>query len=271
MIEQRANQNGFSLIELLIVIVIFGIFMGAVYSLYVTHLKTAITRDEIIDVQQNVRIAMDIMSRDLRMAGFLFPEPVDAAMSNYSSINIQTATADGTFVAIKGVIQNDKFSVTPTTALDNISTKNNDTVGIYRPSTRAQIGAVFTVISSSSGSGNITVSPANDTVRVGDMICKNPNRIRYIVDRSDTAEGCNILPCLKRNGNVIAQGIKNIRFDYFLNGDNTTAITNVPAEDVAKITAIRVTVIGHTLKNQDIDDPSNTRELKSLIKLRNFR
>ena len=94
----RKHQQGFTLIELLIVIAIFGVFIGAVYSLYIAHLRTALTREEVVDVQQNVRIAMDSMTRDLRMAGFLFHAPVTPGMSNYSSaISIQTASSEGTF------------------------------------------------------------------------------------------------------------------------------------------------------------------------------
>src|SRR5574341_1873842 len=68
------NRSGFTLIEVLIVAAMLGIVMGAIYSLYVTHQRTAYTQEEEVDVQQNLRIAMDSISRDIRMSGFLIPK-----------------------------------------------------------------------------------------------------------------------------------------------------------------------------------------------------
>jgi prepilin-type N-terminal cleavage/methylation domain-containing protein len=275
---RTTRQYGFTIVELLVVIAIFGIFMGAVYTVYINHYKTAFSREEVLDVQQNVRIGMDRMARDLRMAGFLFPAPVEQAFSNISTIKIQTASSESTFGAINNVIRDDKFAITPAAVLSNF-TPGVDTIGIFRPSIRTQIknGAIstFSVLSSSSSSGRMTISPATaaESLRVGDMVCKNPNRILYIVDRTDTSQGCDKSPCLKRNAEVIAQGISNIRFAYFFDGANSVPQTDLSAStvDVSKITAIRVTVTGKTVNKTGSTDSQKTRELVSLIKLRNYK
>jgi prepilin-type N-terminal cleavage/methylation domain-containing protein len=67
------NRRGITLIELLVVMGIFGIVMGAIYSLYSTHQRSAYTQDEVVEVQQNLRIGIDSITRDVRMAGFLVP------------------------------------------------------------------------------------------------------------------------------------------------------------------------------------------------------
>jgi prepilin-type N-terminal cleavage/methylation domain-containing protein len=64
-------QAGFGLVELLVVLGILAVVMGAVNSLYVAHQRSATTEAEAVDVQQNLRIAMDQMSRDINMAGFM--------------------------------------------------------------------------------------------------------------------------------------------------------------------------------------------------------
>lgn len=279
--QRNMQQGGFTLVELLIVMLIFGIFIGAVYSLYISHLRTALSREEVIDVQQNVRIAMERLARDIRMAGFLVPTPVivspasEKALSNHSSIRIYTGSTESTFVAINTVARDDKFVVTPKSELDNF-VKNVDTVSIFRPSTKTLIGGTFTVISSSSTSGNLSISPAatSGTVRIGDMVCKSPDRVQYIVDRTDAAQGCDKSPCLKRNSIVIAQGISNLRFDYFIDGANTDPKSDASAltdDEIRRITAIRVTVTGQTSKKTAYDDTIKTRELTSLIKLRNYK
>ncbi len=72
------EEHGFTLIEILIVLAMFGVVMGVLYSLYVTHQRSAYTQDEVADVQQNLRIATDSITRDIQMAGFLIPFVDDA-------------------------------------------------------------------------------------------------------------------------------------------------------------------------------------------------
>jgi prepilin-type N-terminal cleavage/methylation domain-containing protein len=75
------HKNGFSLVEILIVIAMLGVIMGAVYSLFITNQRTAYTSDETVEVQQNLRIAMDTITKDLRMAGLLVDTSVITPLS----------------------------------------------------------------------------------------------------------------------------------------------------------------------------------------------
>jgi prepilin-type N-terminal cleavage/methylation domain-containing protein len=64
-----AAQSGFSLIELLIAMVVTLIITGAMMSLILSG-QSAFKRDpEIGERQQNIRIAMDLIQRDLSVAG----------------------------------------------------------------------------------------------------------------------------------------------------------------------------------------------------------
>jgi len=64
------DSRAFTLVELLIVSALVGIVMAAVLGLVVTTQRHTYTSEEVVDVQQNLRVALDFMSRDLRMAGF---------------------------------------------------------------------------------------------------------------------------------------------------------------------------------------------------------
>jgi prepilin-type N-terminal cleavage/methylation domain-containing protein len=75
------SKGGFSLVEILIVIAMLGIIMGAVYSLFLTNQRTAYVSDETVEVQQNLRIAMDTVTKDLRMAGMLVSSSVTTPLS----------------------------------------------------------------------------------------------------------------------------------------------------------------------------------------------
>jgi len=62
--------GGFSLVELLIAIAISGIVLAAVSSLFIMQNKSYSVQEQVAEMQQNARAAMDIMAREIRMAGY---------------------------------------------------------------------------------------------------------------------------------------------------------------------------------------------------------
>jgi type IV pilus assembly protein PilW len=68
--KNSLNNNGFTLLELLIVMAITGIVMAAVYSASKTQQDSYIAQEEVATMQQNVRSAMYYMEREIRMAGY---------------------------------------------------------------------------------------------------------------------------------------------------------------------------------------------------------
>jgi prepilin-type N-terminal cleavage/methylation domain-containing protein len=64
------DQRGITLLELLVALVIFGIVAGGSYRLFVAQSKAYTIQDQVVEIQQNIRSAMEILLRDLRMAGF---------------------------------------------------------------------------------------------------------------------------------------------------------------------------------------------------------
>ena len=64
------NKRGITLIELLVVLVISGIVIGGVYRVFIAQTKAYTVQDQVVEVQQDLRSAMEIVARDLRMVGF---------------------------------------------------------------------------------------------------------------------------------------------------------------------------------------------------------
>jgi len=64
------SNKGFSLIELMTAIAIFVIVATFIFSSFIFQNKSYITQDQVARLQQNSRASIDLMVRDLRMAGY---------------------------------------------------------------------------------------------------------------------------------------------------------------------------------------------------------
>jgi prepilin-type N-terminal cleavage/methylation domain-containing protein len=64
------NRKGITLIELLVALTISGILVAGVYRTFVSQQHTYTVQEQVVDMQQNVRLAINRMTRELRMAGF---------------------------------------------------------------------------------------------------------------------------------------------------------------------------------------------------------
>jgi type IV pilus assembly protein PilW len=69
-ISNGVNTKGLTLIELLVALVICGIVIAGIYRLFVAQSRAYTVQDQVVEVQQSIRSAMEILLRDLRMAGF---------------------------------------------------------------------------------------------------------------------------------------------------------------------------------------------------------
>ena len=69
-IRSILNRKGVTLIELLVVLVIAAITLAGIYRVFISQTKTYAIQDQVMEVQQSVRGAMEILMRDLRMTGF---------------------------------------------------------------------------------------------------------------------------------------------------------------------------------------------------------
>jgi prepilin-type N-terminal cleavage/methylation domain-containing protein len=70
------KKNGFTAIELMISLAILAISLTSIYSLYMSFIRTHTSEGVKVRVQQNVRSSLDMMVRDIRIAG-LDPEITD--------------------------------------------------------------------------------------------------------------------------------------------------------------------------------------------------
>lgn len=64
------NQKAFTLVEILIVVFIMAIIFSIIAGSLVTGNRIATINDDVSEIQQNIRIVTQIMSQELRLAGY---------------------------------------------------------------------------------------------------------------------------------------------------------------------------------------------------------
>ncbi len=87
------NNDAFTLVELLIVTAMMGIVTGSIYGIFVSSNRSYRTQDKVVEVQQNVRVGIDFMARDIRVAGFDPQGTADAGIEEATATKLRF-TAD---------------------------------------------------------------------------------------------------------------------------------------------------------------------------------
>jgi type IV pilus assembly protein PilW len=68
--NEWSRRHGFSLVELLVAMAITAVVMAAVFKIYTTQQDSYILQEQVAEMQQNLRTAKYIMTREIRMAGY---------------------------------------------------------------------------------------------------------------------------------------------------------------------------------------------------------
>jgi type IV pilus assembly protein PilW len=67
------KTDGFSIVELLVAMAISLLVLASVYSVFRSQQKSTVVREQVNMMQQNLRAGMTVMTRDIRMAGYVHP------------------------------------------------------------------------------------------------------------------------------------------------------------------------------------------------------
>jgi prepilin-type N-terminal cleavage/methylation domain-containing protein len=254
------NGHGFTLVELLVVIAIMGLAMTAILGLFTDTQQTANTQEEVANTQQNLRIAMNFLTRDIQMAGFLIPttntaiESAPANLSGGQILTIRTATTslDVARVASSVTVTNAPSSyVTFTLAKADMVDlfESGDKVRLVRsPLHDQRIDTLLEVgTSPSSTTLNIKGFNADATYNQADLLVKtssaHPSRIDYDI-----------------NNNILRRSIDGGGFDEI--SENITSVDFNYIINFGEIIAVRVTLTGNAF-----DVKRKTQKSRQLVKL----
>jgi prepilin-type N-terminal cleavage/methylation domain-containing protein len=256
------KKNGVTLVELLIALVLSSLLIAALFRVFISQQKTYSVQDQVADMQQNVRIAIGQMTREIRMAGY-----------------------GGNILAIFGNINGFTDIITP--AENSITIILADQVGVLKQSTPKGLNqlkitnaSIFNTDKKKyfclNGLNNYSIqSIVTDTITLTtslseDHVIDEPvyliKAITYSLGNSGGKSA------LRRNENTgggaqpVAENIESLQFNYF---DENGNLTSNPPD----IRMVKVTITART----DMRDPEykggdgyRRRLLSSNIKLRNM-
>jgi len=64
------SRQGFTLVELMVTLVIAMIISGAAYAAFTVQQRNYTVQEDVAEMQQSIRLALELMAREMRMAGF---------------------------------------------------------------------------------------------------------------------------------------------------------------------------------------------------------
>ena len=139
----RHPQKGFSLIELMIAITLALIIIGAIGYFYLGTRQAYRSTDNLSQLQENQRVALDVIARDIRMAGY-----VGCVNIGGSQINVIANTPPSTTPATMAQIyKNGAGWTNPTTAPIIARVAGTDVIEIRFASGSANVQSKMTSIS----------------------------------------------------------------------------------------------------------------------------
>jgi len=281
------NNSGFTLLELLVAIALGMVILAGLFRTFKVQQDSYVIQDQVSAMQQNLRAAMYMITRDLQMAGYYTNfdrnnrqmdwndldgdsnpannmetgRPLILAVNNVpagTGVNIKDAT--DLIVIVKASTQEGRLLASGESAsgssislsswnLDSESGDDLNTTG----STVKKYGVLvkndlsYAELFHLDNSGNIT-PPLTENYTVDDRIHRADIIIYKVDDTIPTR------PCLVRknlgsdNGyQVIAENIDNLQFRYLLN-DGTWV--NDPTGNQTRVRAVEVFLIGRTASPQ---------------------
>jgi type IV pilus assembly protein PilW len=160
----RGGQQGVTLVELMIGAVVAAIIIAAGYAVLTSSSKALTTNEQTVETQQNVRVAMEFLFRDIRQAGFGMNGPVGNCPTAVVPADNNTAGPDRGSDRISLVVP---VGNPMGTATDPPWILNNDTaIGSGLPI--ALPSAIAVTNMGSEAGGSLTAPPA--TISIGGAI-----------------------------------------------------------------------------------------------------
>jgi type IV pilus assembly protein PilW len=243
-------EKGVTLIELMAAVVVTTVVAAAAMTILVTSNKATQVNEQVADTQQNVRLAMDLISQDIKLAGFNMSNPVGACIVTVGVVPMAAPIVPGDNVpgGAVGVINDTgpdtvRLMVPSMTAgtgggtpvLSAMATGLSNTIALAAADISAMaasglvVGSVVSVGGSSSsqvtavGAASLTLAKPLSTSALAQFPIGTPvyllQCVQYTI--STVPSVCaGSTSCLLRNGIPMVDGIEDLQLAYGCDGCN---------------------------------------------------
>ena len=99
---RRRDRSGYTLVELLVALAVLGILTAQLFVVFSSQKRAYVNNERILDVQEDARLVMDLLTTEVRMAGYMVPQ-----RSGVSSRDGGTGSPDTLCVSDPSVLDED--------------------------------------------------------------------------------------------------------------------------------------------------------------------
>lgn len=260
------NEAGMTILELMVATAVTLMVVGAALSMLIMTDKATVTTGQVSDTQQNVRLAMELLAQDVRLASYNYvanaPSAPTVGACNVANGALtfpvglrpqdQNITAPGADIGPDGismVVPVLTDVVTPWVLSVNVGGTGPDPVPFNQlPMAAAAVtdmqsqGLAAGSVVSIGGAGARAVSSVGATAITlsGNFEGKFPagtpvyllQCVTYAISTNPAVCGAGSGTCLTRNGTAFVDGIEDIQFSYACDGCNTAGGNPLSADGV---------------------------------------
>lgn len=270
----KRRQHGFSLVELMIALALGILVVGAAFAIFHSNQRSYQANQGLNRIQENARIAFELISRDLRAAGgsacsnIARPdaEHVNSAEETiFFNSPVSSASPATEFTAVSGDDTAYRVTNSSTSSITLDPAQLADATQAFNVNDRlilCNANKLYVVRATAVNATTVSFSPATPIALTADPLAPAPTVMiaRYRNTRWFVAD--NSL-WVSRSGGAreeVAQGVQNMAVSYLENG----VYTNAPA-NWTNVAAVRVDM---TFVGQGIDGNALTRNASNVVSLR---
>jgi prepilin-type N-terminal cleavage/methylation domain-containing protein len=285
MTKMLRGSKGISLIELMVALVVSAILIAGLYRTFIGQQKTFTVQEQVVDMQQNARIGINRMMKEIRMGGFgtvgyILPSATFGSKMLNNVFNANNPTGGLTVITSVGEVTLTGIPATNKITVSSLKDGQNNDLFDTGNRKYISVGGVESCAITSIDTGTKTLT-LNGTLKFSHVYgdpdpLKNAKvfPLRAIsFQRPDTGPNANTLTRDENLGageEVLADNISALQFTYL--DANGVAIGD-PVANAANIRVVNVSVTARTgMSDPDYKTGSGyrTRTITSNIKVRNM-
>jgi len=262
------NSHGFSILETLVALALTAIVLTVVFKVFITQHQNWSIQEQVTDMQQNARAAMDEITRQVRMAGHELPLGLPALIAyNSNPDTIVITYGDG---GCDAPIEHDMPSPSSELKCDGHDVScfyDGQWVYIFHPDSGG--GEFFQISQVQTGSSVIqhTSAPLSASYSKGAVVIAL-QRIKYYIDNSDSLHPNLMMELPGQAPQVYAENVEDLQFRYTMK-NGLVIDAPVIIDDVREV-RILLTARTDRPDPEFPNDPYRRRQYTSRVNLRNI-